>query len=662
MASTYTLNNGIELIGTGEQSGTWGDTTNTNFELIDTALDGQISLTLSSAGSSGSPNALPVSDGASSNGRNRLISYVDGGDLGATVYVQLTPNDAEKIIYIKNALSGSRSIIVFQGTYNASNDYEIPAGKTAVVYFNGGGTGAVAANVFNNAHFDALNVVGDATIAGTLNVGTVEFDSLSGTGSVAITDILDEDNMASNSATKLATQQSIKTYVDTQVATADTLTEVLGNGNTTATDQKIQFRDNAIYINSSADGQLDLVADTEIQIAATTIDINGAINASGEIIAASLDISGDIDVDGTTNLDVVDIDGAVSFASTTAHADHANFVDNARVVFGNGSDLQIYTNGTDSFIDETSAGWLYIRGNNTVIGKYTGETYIKGVADGTVELYHDNTKKIETTASGVSVAGDVVLSGTVDGVDIQTLNTTANAALPKAGGTMTGNATFGDNNKAIFGAGSDLQIFHNGGNSFVQDTGTGNLYLAGSNSVLISDASASETMATFNLNGSVDLYHDNAIKLATTATGIDVTGEVASTTIKLGGTAVTSTATEINQLDAITRGSIIYGNASGATARLAAGNADQVLTSDGTDISWADAGGGGSTIGSVQLSAYYDPGTLDGNAGNFLEPISDLNDWMMVGTETTSYVVVVPIDQGGNQTRYKYQKRYRSFS
>mgnify|MGYP003642738625 CR=1 FL=1 len=85
---------------------------------------------------------------------------------------------------------------------------------------------------------------------------------------------------------------------------------------TVSTDDKVIFRDSAIYLNSSADGQLDIVADTEIQIAATTIDINGAINASGEIIAASLDISGDIDVDGTTNLDVVDIDGAVDMAST----------------------------------------------------------------------------------------------------------------------------------------------------------------------------------------------------------------------------------------------------------------------------------------------------------------------------------------------------------
>ena len=210
MPSAYTLNNGIELIGTGEQSGTWGDTTNTNLELLDTALDGQVTITLGATGSSGSPNSLPISDGATSNGRNRLIIFGDGGDLGGTAYVQLTPSDAEKIIYVRNNLSGSRSILLFQGTYNASNDYEVPSGTTAVVFFDGAGSGAKAANVFNNAFFDSLRL-----------------------GSVSVTSILDEDNMSSNSATALSTQQSIKAYVDSQVATVDTLAEILANGNTT---------------------------------------------------------------------------------------------------------------------------------------------------------------------------------------------------------------------------------------------------------------------------------------------------------------------------------------------------------------------------------------------------------------------------------------------
>jgi hypothetical protein len=350
MPSTYTLNNGIELIGTGEQSGTWGDTTNTNLGLLDAALDGQVTITLGAAGSSGSPNALPITDGTASNGRNRMVVFADGGDLGATAYVQLTPNDAEKIIYIRNSLSGSRSVILFQGTYNASNDYEVPAGTTAVVYFDGAGAGAVAANVFNNAYFDGLRL-----------------------GSVSVTAILDEDNMASDSAAALATQQSIKAYVDSQVGTVDTLAEILAIGNTTgATDiavdsaQKVQFRDAAIYINSSVDGQLDIVADTEIQIAATTIDVNGALDVSGTALvtgvltttaatvsngggqfngainvgvddtgydvkffgattgksllwdesADSLIVTGTTTLVGTTNLDAVDIDGATQIDAT----------------------------------------------------------------------------------------------------------------------------------------------------------------------------------------------------------------------------------------------------------------------------------------------------------------------------------------------------------
>ena len=170
-----------------------------------------------------------------------------------------------------------------------------------------------------------VDVVGNLAVSGNVDVdGNIEFDGLSGTGSVTVTNILDEDNMASDSATALATQQSIKAYVDAQQDTVDTFGEVLALGNTTSgtnveltTTDKVQFRDSAIYINSSADGQLDIVADTEIQIAATTIDIDGAINASGEIIAASLDISGNVDIDGTLETDALSID-STAVTSTAA--------------------------------------------------------------------------------------------------------------------------------------------------------------------------------------------------------------------------------------------------------------------------------------------------------------------------------------------------------
>ena len=260
MPSTYTTNNGIELIATGEQSGTWGATTNTNLSLVDAALDGQVTITLIATGSSGSPNTLPVTDGSTSNGRNRLIIFADGGDLGGTVFVQLTPNDAEKIVYIRNSLTASRSILVFQGTYNASNDYEIPAGTTAVVYFDGGGAGAVAANVFNNAYFDSLRL-----------------------GAVSVTAVLDEDNMASDSATSLATQQSIKAYVDTQLTAEDL--DFAGDSGTGAVDldsQTLTIAGTANEIETSASGQtLTVGLPSAVTIGTLTLTTDLALTEGG---------------------------------------------------------------------------------------------------------------------------------------------------------------------------------------------------------------------------------------------------------------------------------------------------------------------------------------------------------------------------------------------
>ena len=95
MASTFTTNLGIEKPATGDKAGTWGTMTNTNMDLIDEATNGVVSITLAATGSSGSPNDLPITNATSSNGRNKFIEFVDGGDLGGTAFVQLTPNDRD---------------------------------------------------------------------------------------------------------------------------------------------------------------------------------------------------------------------------------------------------------------------------------------------------------------------------------------------------------------------------------------------------------------------------------------------------------------------------------------------------------------------------------------------------------------------------------------
>ncbi len=96
--------------------------------------------------------------------------------------------------------------------------------------------------------------------------------------------------------------------------------------------------------------------------------------------------------------------------------------------------------------------------------------------------------------------------------------------LPLSGGTLTGNLNLGDNVKAQFGASDDLQIFHTGSYSAITDVGSGSLFIGGSTFVDIGNASLSETSARFYPDGAVTLYHDNSIKIATTATGADITG------------------------------------------------------------------------------------------------------------------------------------------
>jgi hypothetical protein len=81
---------------------------------------------------------------------------------------------------------------------------------------------------------------------------------------------------------------------------------------------------------------------------------------------------------------------------------------------------------------------------------------------------------------------------------------------------------FGDNDKAIFGAGNDLEIYHDGSNSFIRDGGTGNLVIRGTNLNLQKDGG--ESYITMVADGAVTAFYDNSAKLATTATGIDVTG------------------------------------------------------------------------------------------------------------------------------------------
>ena len=109
-----------------------------------------------------------------------------------------------------------------------------------------------------------------------------------------------------------------------------------------------------------------------------------------------------------------------------------------------------------------------------------------------------------------------------------TTATNLSQKLPKAGGTMTGDILFNDGVKAKYGTSSDLQIFHDGSNSYITDSGTGILFLR-TNQLQIQSDDGLETYGVFTDNGAVNLYHNNIEKFATTSTGIDVTGGIDAT-------------------------------------------------------------------------------------------------------------------------------------
>ena len=139
--------------------------------------------------------------------------------------------------------------------------------------------------------------------------------------------------------------------------------------------------------------------------------------------------------------------------------------------------------------------------------------------------------------SGAPLAGDLVQGEPAFDLTNKRLYTEDSGGTVIEVGTNPGtDVTFADNRKAIFGAGSDLQIFHDpsGPSSVISDQGAGDLILRGSNQIRFQDATGAEHYAIFNENGAVQLYYDNAVKLETTSTGIDVTGDVNSDSVTTG--------------------------------------------------------------------------------------------------------------------------------
>jgi len=129
------------------------------------------------------------------------------------------------------------------------------------------------------------------------------------------------------------------------------------------------------------------------------------------------------------------------------------------------------------------------------------------------------------------VTGIDINSGTIDGVTIGASSAPVVTNIDINGGsvngvTFDGSVIFNDNIKAQFGAGNDLQIYHDGTHSHISEAGTGDLFIAGSDNIIIRDASTDERFIRCTKDEDVELYYNGEEKLATTSDGVNITGEI----------------------------------------------------------------------------------------------------------------------------------------
>jgi hypothetical protein len=102
------------------------------------------------------------------------------------------------------------------------------------------------------------------------------------------------------------------------------------------------------------------------------------------------------------------------------NGNNIQFGDNEKALFGDGSDLEIYHDGSNSIIKESGAGNLVLRGSNSSFQDTSGNSMISAISGGAVTLYNNAANRLSTSATGVTVTGSIVVSGTVDGRDVAT--------------------------------------------------------------------------------------------------------------------------------------------------------------------------------------------------------------------------------------------------
>jgi len=289
-------------------------------------------------------------------------------------------------------------------------------------------------------------------------------------------------------------------------------TRILTVGDTTTDDTALEIRSSddtigRLYFNDSASAG------------------EGAYQGSVEFNHADnsllLKIKGETSLKAVEDTQVeLNYNGAKKFETTSVGVKvtgNYQAVDGYHIYLGTGNDLDIVHDATDSWI-KNSTGYLYLDSGTSACRIISDSSWADGsmaafYRNGAVELYYDNSKKIETTSNGVTVTGE--LQGTGD----LHLNNGTNSGKDVKFVAASDIFRIYDDVKLTCGTGDDIQMYH--------DSSGGGNYIDSVNRSLIirRTGTATETMAQFTVDGSVDLYHDGSKKIETTAWGVQITGD-----------------------------------------------------------------------------------------------------------------------------------------
>jgi len=285
MASTYTANTGIEKIGSGEQAGAWGTTTNTNFDIIDDALNGVITITISGN------TTLTSSDGTLSNGHHKVL-LLAGSPSGA-FNLTIDPNDQQKWYFINNATG--QVATVKQGG-GSGTTVTINNGTSAIVYADGSGSNANVGTI-------STDVIGDTSpqLGGNLDTNgkNITFGDSSGSS---------DDRLAFGAGTDLVIFHDGSNSYISERGTGSLLiggSQVDIKGGDDLGETMATFVDN---------GAVSLFHDNSVKIATTStgVTVTGSIaNASGDM---TLDVAGDLTLDADGG-DILFKDGGTTIAT-----------------------------------------------------------------------------------------------------------------------------------------------------------------------------------------------------------------------------------------------------------------------------------------------------------------------------------------------------------